>query len=299
MNKNFGLYLFLVAIPVVGWFGYNSLPEEDAIALMGNGLFWVSLALIVFIIWSVMSIFKTLNRLQDSFLKQEAGEDAVETTSWWATIYDKLTDAVPVERESEVTTDHNYDGIVELDNNLPPWWLYGFYATIIFAGVYLVRAYVTGDMLSQEEEYAEEMRLGEEEVAAYRATAKDFVDETTVEVSTDEDILANGKAVYEANCVACHMADGGGGIGPNLADEYWIHGADIKDIFSTIKYGGAPGKGMVAWQNEISAGDIADLSSYILSFQGTTPANPKEPEGDFYGAEEEPAPIEEEASTEE
>jgi cytochrome c oxidase cbb3-type subunit 3 len=196
-------------------------------------------------------------------------------------IYQKLVGGRPMEEEGEIILDHNYDGIKELDNSLPPWWLYGFYATILFGVIYMVRFHILGadDQFAEYEiEYAEAQRAIEE----YKKTAKNLVDVNTVELLTDAADLSAGKKIFEANCVACHMADGGGGIGPNLTDEYWILGGGIKNVFNTISEGGRAGKGMVSWKTDLKPLEMAQVASYLLQFQGTTPAKPKDPEGEIW-----------------
>src|SRR5690606_25352753 len=134
---------------------------------------------------------------------------------------------------SEIVLDHDYDGIRELDNDLPPWWLYGFYISIIFAAVYLIKYHVfDGD--NQIDEYETQLTEAKIAIDAYKKTARDLVDVNTVTLLADASDLSAGKTVYELNCVACHMADGGGGIGPNLTDSYWILGGDIKKVFNTV-----------------------------------------------------------------
>jgi cytochrome c oxidase cbb3-type subunit 3 len=198
--------------------------------------------------------------------------------------WEKLTDAVPLEREEEVMTDHEYDGIKELDNKLPPWWVWMFNLSIIFAVVYFAyyQVFPSSDLPVSIREYNEEMAEAAEEIAAYKAKFGSGVDETTAELITDPARLENGKKIYTANCVSCHMADGGGGIGPNFADEYWIHGGDIKDLFTTIKYGVIT-KGMIPWKDQLKPEEMEDVASYILTaFPGTTPENPKDPQGELY-----------------
>lgn len=196
-------------------------------------------------------------------------------------LYTKLLGkSKPIEEEGEIILDHNYDGIKELDNNLPPWWVYSFYISIIFAVVYMVRYHVfdaDNQFVEYEIEYAEANRAIEE----YKKNAKGLVDFNTVELLTDASDLNSGQKIYEANCVACHMADGGGGIGPNLTDNYWILGGGIKDVFKVISEGGRSGKGMVAWKQSLKPLEMAQVSSYVLQFVGTTPANPKEAQGDL------------------
>lgn len=202
--------------------------------------------------------------------------------SWLSKTYKKLLGSKPLEEEHEIILDHNYDGIRELDNNLPPWWLYGFYISIIFGAIYLLRYHV----FNGPNQYDElEIELAEAKVAieTYKKNAKDLVDVTTVTLLTEASDLSIGKAIYETNCVACHLADGGGSIGPNLADPYWILGGDIKSVFNTISEGGRSGKGMISWKQQLKPLEMAQVASYVITFQGTTPASPKDPEGDFFG----------------
>lgn len=196
-------------------------------------------------------------------------------------LYKKLVGGKPIEEETEIILDHNYDGIKELDNNLPPWWLYGFYATIIFGVVYMIRYHIF-NADDQFAEYDTEYAIAKKEIEEYKKTAKDLIDFNTVELLTDASDLNAGKKIFEANCVACHMADGGGGIGPNLTDDHWILGGGIKNVFKTISEGGRDGKGMIAWKTSLKPSEMAQVSSYVLQFQGTTPANPKAAEGDVW-----------------
>jgi len=218
----------------------------------------------------------------------EQAPEAVEEKSEEGSFIHVLTDAVPVEREHEVMTDHEYDGIRELDNNLPPWWVWMFYVTILFAFVYLIYYHVLPYGMSQEEQYVAEVEQAEADREAYLAQAKNLVDENTVEFLADASDLKTGKAIFTELCQQCHAADGGGGVGPNLTDQYWIHGSSIKDIFKTVKYG-VPAKGMISWESQLRPVQMAQVSSYIKTLEGTTPANPKEPQGDFYKPEGAPA----------
>lgn len=201
--------------------------------------------------------------------------------NWFKKFYDKLLDKKPLEKEEEIVLDHNYDGIKELDNNLPPWWLYGFYASIVFAGIYMARYHIF-DGSSQREEYLTEITEAREAVEEYKKNANGLIDANTVELLTGEEDINRGKATFEANCVACHKIDAGGGIGPNLVDSYWILGGGIKNVFNTISEGGRTGKGMIAWKTDLKPEEIAQVASYVLSLHGSTPADPKEPEGEFW-----------------
>ena len=201
--------------------------------------------------------------------------------TWLKETYQNLLGQTPIEDEAEIILDHNYDGIKELDNNLPPWWIYGFYASIVFAAVYLLRYHVFSGP-TQIDELETELADARIAIETYKKTTKNLVDINTVTQLTEAADLSAGKTIFESNCVACHMADGGGGIGPNLTDPNWILGGDIKSIFKTVSEGGRSGKGMIAWKQQLKPLETAQVSSYVLTFEGTTPANPKAPEGDVW-----------------
>ena len=193
----------------------------------------------------------------------------------------KISALKPIENEKDIQLDHDYDGIKELDNGLPPWFTGLFYATIVFAIVYLVRFHIVGDY-TQEQEYVMDNTLAEKQVEAYNKTAPDLMNIDKVTLLTAPAAVAEGKAIFTTNCVLCHKADGGGAIGPNLTDTSWILGGGIKNLFKTITEGGRPGKGMVAWKESLKPTEIQKVASYVLSFQGTKPAEGKAPEGDVW-----------------
>jgi cytochrome c oxidase cbb3-type subunit III len=220
-----------------------------------------------------------------SLLAKETVTAAVETeevkeslfAKWWS----KANNFRPVQEEANIDLGHDYDGIRELDNRLPPWWLYGFYICIVFACIYLWRYHVTHTAPSSLEELAAVMKKAEAEKEDYLKKAANNVNENTVTYLSDASALDAGKKIFVTACAACHAADGGGTVGPNLVDEYWLHGGSISDVFKSIKYGW-PEKGMKSWKDDYSPVQIAQLASYIKSIKGTKPATAKEPQGEVY-----------------
>ena len=191
----------------------------------------------------------------------------------------RLMGSVPVTQEADILLDHDYDGIKELDNNLPPWWKWGFYATILFSFVYLIGYHVTGTGKLQLEEYNDELALAAKAKEERMKNSAENITEENVTMLTDAGAISKGKEIFTKNCAACHAADGGGMVGPNLTDEYWLHGGGIKNIFKTVTYG-VPAKGMISWQSQLSPKQIQEVSSFVWSLQGTKAAAPKEQEGE-------------------
>jgi cytochrome c oxidase cbb3-type subunit III len=190
-------------------------------------------------------------------------------------------DAVPIEKETDILMHHNYDGIRELDNSLPPWWVNLFYVTIVFAGIYMFWYHFGGSGPSQKEEYEMAIEEGNAIKARARASAANIVDENNLKPVTESALIAEGEAVYKNLCVACHGMAGEGGVGPNMTDDYWIHGGGIKNVYATIK-NGVPDKGMISWSSQLSPADMLKVGSYILTLKGTNPPNAKAPQGVVY-----------------
>ena len=216
--------------------------------------------------------------------EQKAKVDAINNVSfkeseWYRKISKKLISIEPI--ESTILMHHDYDGIKELDNNLPPWWVYLFYGTILFSVIYLVRFEIfDGD--NQETELKNEMVQAKIDMAIYMKTAPDLMDEEKVTQLTSTLDLAEGKDIFTTNCVACHRADAGGQIGPNLTDEHWILGGGIKNIFHTLEHGGRDGKGMISWKGTLKPKEMQKVGSYIMSLQGSHPKDPKAPDGEIW-----------------
>jgi cytochrome c oxidase cbb3-type subunit 3 len=179
---------------------------------------------------------------------------------------------------STLLSGHEYDGIKELDNRLPRWWLWLFYITIAFAAVYFVRYHLLHTAALQDQEY-------QDEVSAYTQLYKDAgtagqVDAATLAPLTDATSLEAGSAIFVKNCVVCHLSKGEGLVGPNLTDDYWIHGCKFSDIYTLI-VNGVPEKGMISWKTQLSPQQIQEVTSYIITLHGTNPANPKAPQGEL------------------
>ena len=173
---------------------------------------------------------------------------------------------------------HEYDGIKELDNKLPKWWLWLFYITIIFAVVHFTRLHVirTGDL--QNEEYNKEVEAAMIQYKAARPAST--LDASSVTLLTDAGALAAGKEIFDKSCMVCHLAQGQGLVGPNLTDDYWIHGCTIGEIFNLIVIGVVE-KGMISWKDQLTPEQIQQVASYIVSLKGTNPPNPKAPQGEL------------------
>ncbi|MEM6685595.1 MAG: cbb3-type cytochrome c oxidase N-terminal domain-containing protein [Bacteroidota bacterium] len=250
-------------------------------------LFLLLVLLILIAIEGIMAAFERIlfNSLDEEGKKRYQEEkERVPKFTKLKRIYERLVDSKPVEEEVEIILDHNYDGIKELDNNLPPWWLYGFYASIVFAGLYMLKYHVfdgDGQFIELEQEYAQ----AQKEIDLYNAkNTNNIIDYDAVTLLAEASDISAGKQIYSKSCVSCHRADGGGGIGPNLTDAHWILGGGIKNVFKTISLGGRPGKGMAAWSKSgLKPKQIQQVASFVLTFQGTTPGEgAKDPEGDIW-----------------
>jgi cytochrome c oxidase cbb3-type subunit 3 len=267
----------------------GAMSLTDVFMYMIAGVVAVTLGAALWILYrTLMTIVKSQERrlLREQGIEEVSEEvSAAESTgeSLWQKWYDALTGAVPVTQERDVMLDHDYDGIRELDNKLPPWWVAMFYITIIWGLGYMVYYHV-GSGPGSYDEFVEEMRQAEEDVAAFLAGQASQVDESNVQFLTDASAMANGMNIYMNNCAVCHGQQGEGGVGPNLTDNYFVHGGSIQDVFKVIKYG-VPERGMISWKAQIRPQDMQDVASYVLSLVGTNPPNPKDSEGTLYEPE--------------
>jgi len=257
----------------------------------------IGLVLLISILVLLVAIYtlfvvRTILTHEKEKTKEEDLEEPDETI--WMKISKSLTKAKPVEEEEDILLDHNYDGIKELDNHLPPWWKWLFYITIFWSLIYLLTYHVFDWLPLSAEEYDRSIVRAEAALEAQKASSPTAaIDENNITVTTVESDLANGATIFKRQCAVCHQEDGGGNVGPNLTDNYWIHGGSIKNIFSTIKYG-VPQKGMISWESQLNPSEMRNVSSYIkVNLVGSQPANPKEPQGELYDpSTEEQEPVE-------
>lgn len=251
--------------------------NNSMLAFTNSDLYWLASidAVLLAVFWYMVNLLNELMRNQSNALATQEEVSAIESLAA------SLTDAVPIEEEESILFDHEYDGIQELDNNLPPWWKWGFYLTIVIAVVYLGHYHVFGTGQLQLAEYEAEVAEAKAAQEAYLDAQALNVDENSAYTLTDVSELAAGGALFAEHCVVCHGDAGQGVVGPNLTDNYWYYGNDMKSVFSTIKYGSDKGT-MRSWQDELNPLQIQQVASYIQSLIGTNPAAPKDPEGEYY-----------------
>lgn len=249
------------------------------------------LALITVLLFAVMALLKSFKILYQEQInptpyKPAEKPVALDYDIWIKeqkkkpSVWDKVLSLKPLEQEKDLVIEHEYDGIKELNNGVPAWFNTLFYTTIIIGICYLIY-YHGGYGQLQDEEYTTEMTKAEVEKTAYLAKAANAIDENSVKLDNAIAIIASGKAIFAQNCVACHGDKAQGTVGPNLTDEYWLHGGGIHNVFKTIKYGVLE-KGMVSWEKTLTPKQISEVANFILSLKGTNPPSPKAPQGEKY-----------------
>ncbi len=231
----------------------------------------------------VLRAMRTMLKLtMPHVLVEEAAEKAqarLAKKGSWQRRWNKFMGLRPISEEKDLVIDHTYDGITELDNPVPAWFNGMFYATVVFAAVYLCVYLVFDWGPNQDQEYEREMARAEQARQEWLALAANNIDESNVEVDARPETVKAGQAIYLQSCAVCHGNIGEGGIGPNLTDEYWLHGGELVDVFKTVKYG-VLDKGMVPWEQSLTPAQLAEVSNYILTLRGTNPPNAKEPQGE-------------------
>ena len=287
----------LLTVSNLSSFGQDPAASAPTTAKIPEIFFQSELYLLIFLflimLIAIISLTRSLKKLSYGMLSQEkrqalelkkekAFEEELHAPSFW-TRFDRdiLTKAVPVEKEADIMLDHNYDGIQELDNNLPPWWVWGFYITIIWAFVYLAHYHLFRTGPLQTEEYNIAMQEAADHAKARELKMKDFVSAETITALNAPEELNAGKGIYEKNCIACHGTGLGGSVGPNLTDDFWINGGGIKNIFKVIT-DGVPSKGMISWKSQLTPKQIQQVASFIITKHGSKPEGGKEPQGEKY-----------------
>lgn len=283
-NKTF-LITALMLSAASSSFAISNTDLMNGIAL---GAIIFTLILIIIVCFVLLNTFKVLTAIILPKNEQVEGstttietKDSVSLTPkvHKQTLWQKLLSLRPMAEEKELLIMHDYDDIQELDNPIPAWFNWLFYGSVVFAVAYLLNYHVFKTGKLQDEEYAIEMKQAEVAKEAYLAKTGNMIDENSVKVDKSAEVLAAGKALFAQNCVACHGQNGEGVVGPNLTDDFWLHGGKIGSVFKTIKYG-VPEKGMISWEKQLSPKQIADVANYIESLKGTNPANPKAPQGE-------------------
>ena len=270
--------VFAIIFAITEYF-YRNGSEPAFISNPSVALFLIIVLVLLLGFEAIQTATNNLDKPVGDNLSADA--EASEETLGLKGLLKSLWNAKPIEQETDILLDHDYDGIKELDNSLPPWWLYSFYISIFFAVLYLGYYHILGGNTNAEN-FNEEMELARIEVEEYKRQNPVTFDASTMSAG---DNLEAGKKIFKTNCAACHAFDGGGGIGPNLTDEYWILGGGAENIYKTISDGGRDGKGMIAWKNSLSAEKIQQVASYVISLQGTTPEKPKDKEGELWKEE--------------
>lgn len=240
--------------------------------------FWIIIIVIGIELAAILFMLFMVNQFRNELIP---GAEENSWSAYWKKMDKKLfTKAVPVEREEDVMLEHEYDGIRELDNSLPPWWKYGFYITIFVSIGYLLYFHVLGIGKDPIQEYQYEMDMAAAQLLKFQENDPGKIDEKNL-VMADAAGIANGSKIYNTACWPCHGKALEGGAGPNLTDDYWIHKGSLTDIYLSIKHG-YPDKGMQAWEKNYSPKEILQMASYIKSMHGTNPPGAKEPQGELY-----------------
>jgi cytochrome c oxidase cbb3-type subunit 3 len=246
---------------------WNLSSPQDLLLIMLALILLVGMVLV-----GVVAVYMLL--ILQKALGPAPAEKPVDTRSVWQ----RVSGLHALSQEKDLVMEHAYDGIHELDNPTPPWFMGLFYSTIGFGVIYLLLFHVLGVSNLQAAEYSSEMALGEQQRDAYIKKVAGSINENTVKLAKDEKSLDAGKSLFLQNCLACHGQQGQGGVGPNLTDEFWLHGGTVKSVFHTISEG-VPDKGMMSWKKQLNPLQVQQVASYILSLQGTKPAGAKEPQG--------------------
>ncbi|MGF7080228.1 cbb3-type cytochrome c oxidase N-terminal domain-containing protein [Mucilaginibacter sp. UYCu711] len=279
------ILLFLsICMAVPSYAAGDGLIAADAMNYIGYGAIAFMLLILTVVLLVLLKTTKMLARIILKYEGYTTPEAEIKPTLQTVTkrpkgeVWTKLMSLRPLSEEKDMIMEHEYDGIQELDNPTPAWFMYLFYGTIIFAVGYLLNYHVFHTGQLQYQEYQTEVKQADIAKQAFLSKSANRVDENTVKLVSDPAVIAAGQGIFKANCAACHGEHAQGVVGPNLTDDYWLHGNKINDLFKTIKYGVAA-KGMPTWEKVLSPKQIADVSNYVKSLHDTNPAGAKEPQG--------------------
>jgi cytochrome c oxidase cbb3-type subunit III len=300
-NKNFNK---IKIISLIGFISSN-IYGQDAAPISKAGaqefshlMMWIYLGVIgILVVVTAFIALRTLSMYQDMLSKAIAKEqgreiativsEETEKKSAFSNIWYQLigTGGQTIEQNKDIQINHPHDGIYELDNGMPPWLRNVFVITIIFAVAYFwyYHSYSKGEK-GMHYEYKMAMREGDIQKAIAAEKQENAVSEVNVTATKEPHELEEGKSIFIAKCAVCHGQKGEGGVGPNMTDDYWLHGGDMKKIFTVIKYG-VPDKGMISWKEQLKPKEMQEVSSYILTLRGTNPPNPKAPQGELFKPE--------------
>lgn len=294
--------LFLVAL-LLGLHGGNAMAQRTGEApsfftdpinhpmmplFLLTGLLFITLLLVLTVAVYMLRILNVFAEQAERERAKKLGVPYVPRVSWWTRMWEELNGSVPLSKEQDIDMGHEFDGIRELNNHLPPWWKGILYGSIVWAVGYMMVYHFAGTLPLSVAEYENELAVAAEQVRAFRAAQPVIeIDENNLVYNEDAAILTHGKTVFTSNnCQQCHRMDGGGNaIGPNLTDVYWIHGGALKNVFHTIK-NGVVEKGMPAWGKVMSPSDVRDVAFYIMSLQGTNPPDARKPQGNRFEPEQ-------------
>jgi len=292
------LFLSFFALVITPAFAEDgSLLSGETMNYIGFGAIMLAMITLCIAMYVVLKAFRVVAKilLGPEALEEKKADKVVlkaEKKAARAERLNKILSLKPMSEEQSLIIPHEYDGIQELNNPTPAWFMYLFYVTIIFAVGYLFIYHVFGVGQLQDAEYKTEMAFAAEEKASFLAKSTNKVDENTVKLTSDAGVLTAGKSIFQERCAACHGNNGQGMVGPNLTDDYWLHGNKINEVFKTIKYG-VQSKGMPTWESQLTPKQISDVANFVESLHGSNPANPKEPQGTKVADNTEPPSVKE------
>ncbi len=249
------------------------ISDNDLLMMFIIGMLIIVMLVVAIVLFNISIALKKM--LPSKVEVDTEFQKAMDERTFWQ----KLAGLRPMKYEQAMMMEHAYDGILEIDNPIPGWFMTLFYGSILVSAIYIFAYHVVGDGQTMTTEYKEQMAEGEAIKEAFMKKFAKSINENNVTILNDSKAIEEGKKLFTQNCVACHAADGGGGVGPNLTDDFWLHGGNVKSVFHTISEGVAE-KGMIAWKKSINPLQIQQITSYIFTLKGTKPAKPKEPQGE-------------------